>query len=36
MILLDGSSLSILNDPGGARWQFDLESGAARVYVVNK
>jgi hypothetical protein len=34
--LLDGSLLSMISQPAGARWSLDLEAGAARVYVVNK
>lgn len=34
--LLDGSLLSMIAEPAGARWNLDLEAGAARVYVVNK
>jgi len=34
--LLDGSLLSMIAQPAGARWSFDLEPGAARVYVVTK
>jgi hypothetical protein len=34
--LLDGSLLSMISQPAGARWSLDVEAGAARVYVVNK
>jgi hypothetical protein len=34
--LLDGSMLSMIREPAGARWSLDLEAGAARVYVVSK
>jgi hypothetical protein len=34
--LLDGSMLSMISQPPGARWSLDLEPAAARVYAVNK
>ena len=34
--LLDGSLLSIINEPAGPRWSLELDGGTARVYVVNK
>jgi hypothetical protein len=34
--LLDGSQMSMLNQPIGPRWDLDLEAGAARVYVISK
>lgn len=34
--LLDGSAMSMLAQPDGARWTVTLEPGEARIYIVNK
>jgi hypothetical protein len=34
--LVDASTIAMLDRPAGARWQFDVEAGAARVYVIDK
>jgi hypothetical protein len=34
--LIDGEGMSMLAQPGGARWTIDLDPGAASVYVIDK
>jgi len=34
--LLDASTIAMLDRPTGARWQFELDAGAAAVYVIDK
>jgi hypothetical protein len=34
--LLDGEAMSMLDEPGGARWTVDLAAGAAAAYVIDK
>lgn len=34
--LVDASTIAMLDRPGGAQWRFDLDAGAAAVYVIDK